>query len=302
MGANWGAQFPLGTLRWGQRWDQPLPSTPRDDATLSPCNPRICGLFLPLRPPPQELTPCPRSHPPPGMSPPCCPAASASPPPSCGRAGGRCRCTRSRSWLGVLCKVLGRGPLPSQRGTGSVPPRALGDRGFMPAHANCCPVPCLSFPIRGTWVWGSGGPGDSPQEVAEGVEEAGEHGRQHQLRENWGVSEATGVPRTACFPPPPQTYHVLLAAPHHVEEEIDAAPVDDGESFQTGDLPYTGDTGTRDSGKVPRDCAGGGAAPSPKPPPSALNLLQPRAPCDCKNSHVGHPPPPPAHHPSGGSC
>lgn len=76
--------------------------------------------------------------------------------------------------------------------------------------------------------------GDSPQEVAEGVEEAGEHGRQHQLWEDGGVSGGRGG--SLGLPPPPHTYLVLLAAPHHIEEEVDAAPVDDGESFQTGDL------------------------------------------------------------------
>lgn len=55
---------------------------------------------------------------------------------------------------------------------------------------------CLSFPMR----LELSGSRDSLQEVAEGIEEAGEHRQQHQLQENRGVREAMGVPWVSLGP------------------------------------------------------------------------------------------------------
>lgn len=146
-------------------------------------------------------------------------------------AGGTCHWSRSQP--GVPCKVPGPGPLPSQSSTGPIPPGALGDRGFTPAPSVTwggllpCTLPQFPHPRR----WGLGTHRRRWLRVSR---------RQASTADSiscgrMGVSAgAVGIP-WGC-PPPPHTYLVLLAAPHHIEEEVDAAPVDDGESFQTGDL------------------------------------------------------------------
>ena len=190
---------PLGTPTWSRGRGQPLPSTREGNATPCPCSPQCLS---PSVPPQRELTPCPRSHPPPGRSPPCCPAASASLPPSC---------QRETSWSPPGVKGAGTWSpaIPEQRWPRVPPPRGVEGQGVSPTPGPTTPRPASVSPPE---AQGSGGasPGVSPQEVAEGVEEAGEHGRQHQLWETGGASAGLwGGPRgrggSPGLPPTPFT-------------------------------------------------------------------------------------------------
>lgn len=88
----------------------------------------------------------------------------------------------------------------SQSSAGPVPRGVLGDRGLTQSP---CALP--QFPHPKQAGLGLGGPGDSPQEVAEGVEETGEHGQEHQLREN-GVSVGVSMGVSVGLPPTPTSF------------------------------------------------------------------------------------------------